>query len=140
MNIPEPNYYYEPTDTSVFLDSEGIATVRFGRATVQLDENTEESKWMQSVFYEIKESQQFETIGVLLDMSRVDAAEYNSDESNTIYKKMLLDPFVSRVAMFGMRPGWELMVELFRFFAKNKLRSFHSEDKARTWVAKKQSV
>lgn len=128
--------YYQPTDTTITLYENGLAIVSFGQATVNLAENTKESRWVKSVFDDFKARRLVDGLRVLLNMSQVDAAEYNSDESNEIYKAMLKDPFTKRVAMVGMNPGWELMLEIFRFFGKDKIRGFISEDQAREWLTK----
>lgn len=138
-NMPKliQRYDYPQTVTYIELFDDGVAVLSYGRPTVDLEENTAETTWVIAQFDAIKTQKLVDGLYVLLDMTHIDSAEYTSDESTDLYKKMLLDSFTKRVAMYGAHAGWDLTVELYRFFGKNKMRAFITEQSARDWLLKK---
>ncbi len=129
-------FYYDITDTYIDLYDDGIVVVRFGRATVNLEENTAETKWVEGVFHELIEKSPTGSILVIMDFSNVDNAEYNSDESNKIYLKLLKEEATKKIAMFGLAPGWELFINIFKYYVKGKIETFHTKEEARHWLEK----
>lgn len=130
---PIEDHYYSITNTSLQYWPDGLLLCRFGQATMSLDENTAESHWVFDTFSEIKQKYPEVPFHILVDLSKVDDAEYNSDESNAMYKTMLTDDHVKKVAAFGFSPGWALFLELFRFYSK-KLRMFSTEEQGMSWL------
>ncbi|MDP3970850.1 MAG: hypothetical protein Q8P90_04055 [bacterium] len=127
-------YRYEPTDTTLTLTSDKVLHVQFGHATSDLHENTTESKWTKQKFDEIKSKYPDDYILVLLDMRNIGDAEFNSKESNDLYREMLQDEYTKKVAIVGISSGWELLLKFFLKFADNKMMSFKYEEEARAWL------
>lgn len=132
---PVADYHYPVTNTSLQYWADGLLICRFGRATMSLEENTTETHWVFERFSEMKRKYPDTPFRILIDLSQVDDAEYNSDESNTMYKAMLKDDYVAKVAAFGFSPGWSLFLELFMFYSK-KLKVFSSQEEAMDWLTR----
>lgn len=129
-------YDYPTTQSAMELFSDNTIMMKFGRATVNLPENTTETHWVYESFKKLKQLRPQVRFNVLIDLSTIDSSEYNSDESNALYRKMLADVAIGKVAIFGISPGWELFIDLFRFYFKNKIRTFATESKARDWLSR----
>lgn len=126
-------HYYEPTNTTIELIDGDIIWVRFGRATATLKENTAESHWVQSTYKTIIEGLK-NPVYAMLDFTTIDNSEYNSDESNKIYLEILRDERLKKIAIFGLHTGWELFVNIFKFYVKNKIHTFNTEAQAKLWL------
>lgn len=131
-------YHYKPTNTHVTLYDDDIAIIRFGMFTTDLEQNTKETQWVKKVYLELIEIKN--PLYILMDFSKVDSAEYNSDESNQIYLEMLRSKHIVKVGMFGLDSGWGLFINLFRFYVKNKISTFETESEAREWLNRVKST
>lgn len=137
MTEPLIHHYYEPTDTILELFDDSLIVARFGHATATLEENTAESIWVKARYDEMMEKHHDQPVYVLMDLSKIDNSEYNSDESNKIYLQMLRDKRIEKIAIFGLHSGWELFINMFTFYVKNKIHIFTTEPEARAWIEKK---
>lgn len=134
MEVIKQTYYYEPTDTTLNWYDNGLLYIHFGRATTNLTENTAESFWVEQSFNAILQSQSDAKFNVLVDLSTVGSGEYNSDESNAVYKRIVRDAHVQKIAVYGLSLGWDLLVGIFRFYARIPIRTFVTEQQARDWL------
>lgn len=134
MELNKPTYYYEPTDTILSWSEPALLKVHFGRATTNLMENTEETRWIEQTFNSIIQQQSVDQLNILIDLSAVGSGEYNSDESNAIYKRIVRDPHIKKIAVYGLSLGWDLLVGIFRFYAKVPIRTFVTEQQAYDWL------
>lgn len=132
--MTEERHYYKPTDTSIELIDGDIILVRFGRATATLEENTAETHWVQATYKNIMDDLKTPAY-VLLDFTTIDNSEYNSDESNKIYLEILRDERLKKIAIFGLHTGWELFINIFKFYVKNKIHTFNTEAQAKLWLS-----
>ncbi len=131
--MADSRHYYEPTNTSIELIDGDIILVRFGKATATLSENTAEANWVQATYNEIIRGIE-KPLYAMLDFTTIDNSEYNSDESNKIYLEILRDKRLKKIAIFGLHTGWELFVNIFKFYVKNKIHTFNTEDQAKAWI------
>lgn len=126
-------YNYEPTHTSIQVLDDDTIFVRFGRATSNLEENTAEARWVKTTYESIIQSIS-QPAYAILDFTTIDSSEYNSDESNKIYLEILRDDRLKKIAVFGLHTGWELFINVFKFYAKQKLHTFETEAQAKQWI------
>ena len=126
---------FAPTNSKAVLSDDNILLVVFGGATVNLEENDREGQWAKTTFEDVKRNFSDRKVSILIDETRVDSVEFNSDDAIDIYKAILKDPYVIRVALFGAPTTWGFMIELFRFYSK-KVKAFRDEEEARAWLAK----
>lgn len=131
--MTEERHYYKPTDTSIELIDGDIILVRFGRATATLQENTTETHWVLATYKTIIDPLKT-PVYALLDFTTIDNSEYNSDESNKIYLEILRDERLKKIAIFGLHTGWELFINIFKFYVKNKIHTFNTEVQAKQWL------
>lgn len=131
--MQETKYNYEPTHTTIEVIEEDIILVHFGRATSNLEENTAEAKWVKATFESIIQHIAHPAYGIL-DFTTIDNSEYNSDEANKIYLEILRDDRLKKIAIFGLHTGWELFINVFKFYAKNKIHTFNTEEQAKQWI------
>lgn len=127
-------FYFEPTDDKIIVAEPNYVTVIFGHATTTLAENTAESRWVYERFADIKRIIPNGHLKVLIDFTTIDSSEYNSDESNTLYRQMLHDDQIDRVAIFGLHSGWSLLISLIAIFAPHKLKTFDTAAEAKAWL------
>lgn len=129
-------FYYEPALDRITVTAPDYVTVKFGNSTATLEENTAESQWVGQCFAEIKTIIPDRPLKVLVDFSTIDSSEYNSDESNKLYRQMLHDDRIKAVAVFGLHSGWMLLMNMIAIFAPHKLKIFDNETEARAWLDK----
>lgn len=128
------HFTYQPTESVLELYDDGIFVALFGRSTVDLKENTKETKWVKEQFLAVKERYPQMILLPLLDISKVGNAEYNSDLSNALYREMLIDNRTGRVAIVGAPMGWKLFIDLFRFYARKKIKTFDQKEDGILWL------
>ncbi len=125
---------YPPQQDYIELTAPNFVRVHFGTSTETEAENTAETLWVKACFEELKQLAQHLPLNVLIDLSKIDSGEYNSKESNRLYRAMLQDDSIARVAAYGIHPGWQLLIDLLRVFVPNKLRTFTTEEQALAWL------
>jgi hypothetical protein len=127
-------FYFTPAQDKITVVAPDYVVVKFGIATSTLEDNTKESHWVNDCFQEIKALLPGVPLKVLVDFSTIDSSEYNSDESNSLYRDMLRDERITAVAVFGLHSGWMLLINLIAMFAPHKLKTFATETEARAWL------
>ncbi len=135
IGMLEKEYYYEPTDTTLHVLEHNLLLVRFGRATLDVEENTIETQWIDDTL-RLMLSELEGDVYIMLDLSKVGDAEHISDESKMLYVQMIKEKRIKKIAIFGWAKGWDLYIKLFQFYAKNKLKAFTTEKQAREWLIK----
>lgn len=127
-------YEYPAQQDVIELFAPNFVRVKFGNITLNEDDNTLETQWMQRCLDDMKQRAPGHTLKILMDFSSIDSGEYNSKESNNLYRAMLKDPAIERVAAYGLHSGWQLLVDLLRMFVPNKLKTFSTEQEALKWL------
>lgn len=127
-------YRYKPQEDLIQLEAPHLIVVRYGTITNNEEENTTESKWILDCFNDMKRLVGEEKLNVLVDLSRIDSGEYNSAESNKIYRSIMRDAAVNKVAVFGLPSGWQMLIDVLVAFIPHKLKVLHSEVEAREWL------
>lgn len=127
-------FNYEPAGDKITVMAPSYVTVKFGHATATLEENTAESHWVYDRFQDIKRIIPAGQLKVMVDFTTIDSSEYNSDESNKLYRDMLHDDRIDRVAVFGLHSGWALLISLIAIFAPHKLKTFDTAAQAKAWL------
>lgn len=128
--------HFEFTDTHshIYVSEDHIIYLIFGRATSNLEENTQEAQWVESCYKAIKEKYGDEVTKILVDNTSVNDSEFNSDEANAIYKKLIKDEGITHIAVIIVSTGWYLFMEMFKFVAGGKLDIFHDRESAEEWL------
>lgn len=127
-------YSYTPQQDVITFTSPDFVLVKFGTVTTTEDDNTKEAHWVREIFATIKQAAPAGHLKVLMDFRTIDSGEFNSQESNKIYQTILQDPALDKVAAFGLPHGWQLMIDLLRWFVPHKLKTFATEEEARAWL------
>jgi hypothetical protein len=126
-------FQYAPQQDVIELYAPNLVRVNFGVITENEADNTAETLWVKSCFDEMKQLVQ-PPLKILINLSTIDSGEFNSKESNRLYREMLKDAAISQVAVYGLHPGWQLLIDVLRVFVPNKLRTFATEDQALAWL------
>ena len=134
MSSSTQRYQFSPQQDVIEFTAPDFVLVTFGTITTSEEDNTKESRWMKGVFDEIKRHAPQAKLKVLMDFRTIDSGEFNSQESNTIYREMLHDEAIAKVAAFGLPHGWALLIDLLRAFMPHKLKTFDTEEDARAWL------
>lgn len=127
-------YEYPLQEDVIELFAPNFICVKFGTITVDENDNTTETLWVKDCFEEIKRLAPGQKLKVIIDFTTIDSGEYNSKESNNIYRAILADEALEKVAVYGLRTGWQLMIDLLRMFVPNKLKTFATEAEALAWL------
>lgn len=135
MDLTTQEFHHGPTDDKLLFTAPNLIELHFGPATQTLEENTAETRWIKQHFENIKAEHPATTFHVLVDLTRVDSSEYNSEESNKTYRAMLGDKALEKVAVYGLSSGWTLFVDFLTLFTKHKLKTFVTEAQARQWLS-----
>ena len=134
MLEPIKRYEYPSQEDVIELFAPNFVRVKFGTITMNEVDNTKESQWMYDCFEDMKRLTTGQKLKILADFTSIDSGEYNSKESNAIYRKILADPAVEAVAVYGLHSGWQLLIDLLRIFVPNKLKTFTTEGEALRWL------
>lgn len=134
MSSATLRYQYAPQQDVIEFTPPDFVLVKYGTITINEEDNTKETRWAQEVLNEIKRHAPHGNLKILMDFRTIDSGEFNSHESNKMYREMLHDDAISKVAVFGLPHGWALLIDLLRTFVPHKLKTFPSEDEARTWL------
>lgn len=127
-------YAYPAQQDTIELFAPNFVRVKFGSITLNEEDNTKETHWVKETFEDIKRHTQGQVLKVLVDFTSIDSGEYNSKESNTLYRQMLADDAIQRVAVYGLHTGWQLLIDLLRVFLPHKLKTFTTEEQALQWL------
>ena len=128
------DYSYTPQQDVITFTTPDFVLVKFGTVTTTEDDNTKEAHWVRQTFTAIKQAAPTGHLKVLMDFRTIDSGEFNSQESNKIYQAILQDPAVDKVAVFALPHGWQLLIDLLRWFVPHKLKTFETEAEAREWL------
>jgi len=129
-------FHYAPIDDLIIFVEPNLIEVHFGPSTMTLEENTAETHWVKGCYDEIKATHPTARFHVLIDLTRVSSGEYNSEETNKMYRAMLKESAIEKVAVYGLSNGWSMFIDFLTFFTKHKLKTFVTEEQARTWLNK----
>ena len=129
-------YRFPKQEDLVQLIAPNLIVVRYGTITNNESENTLESRWVMETFNDIKQISNGQLLDVLVDLSTIDSGEYNSSESNKIYRSILGDSRVRKVAVFGLPTGWQMLIDVLTVFVPHKLKVFSTDAAARDWLGK----
>ncbi len=127
-------YEYPSQEDVIELFAPNLVRVKFGTITVAEEDNTRETQWVLQCLQDMKQRSGGQKLKVLIDLTSIDSGEYNSKESNRLYREMLKDEAIERVAAFGLHTGWQMLIDLLRVFVPNKLKTFSTEQQARKWL------
>lgn len=134
MSSDPMRYWYGSQEDSIVFTAPDFVLVQFGKITTTEEDNTKEAHWVRETFTAIKQAAPAGHLKVLMDFRTIDSGEFNSQESNKIYQAILQDPAIDKVAAFGLPHGWQLMIDLIRWFVPHKLKTFATEEEARAWL------
>ncbi len=134
MSRPTQRYQFSPQQDVIEFTAPDFVLVKYGTITTNEEDNTKETHWVRQVFEEIKQHAPARPLKVLMDFRTIDSGEFNSQESNKLYREMLHDEAISKVAIFGLPHGWTLLIDLLRAFVPHKLKTFGTEAEARDWL------
>lgn len=134
MSSVSKQFWYEPQQDLIEFTAPDFVFVKYGVITTDESANTTESRWLHGVFAELKQLAPAGHLKVLMDFRTIDAGEFNSHESNKIYRAILQDPALDKVAIFGLPHGWQLLIDFLRVFVPHKLKTFATEEAARAWL------
>lgn len=134
MSSQTQRYQFSPQQDVIEFTPPDFVLVKYGTITINEEDNTKETHWVNSVFEEIKRHAPNGQLKVLMDFRTIDSGEFNSQESNKLYREILHDDAIAKVAAFGLPHGWALLIDLLRAFVPHKLKTFTSEEEARAWL------
>ncbi|MFA6475146.1 MAG: STAS/SEC14 domain-containing protein [Patescibacteria group bacterium] len=136
MSTVTKRFEYAALGDIIEFTAPDFVLIEFGRSSSDEAENTQETYWVNECLTAIKPLAPHGNLRILADFSRVDSSEYNSHESNKLYQQMLKDPAICKVAAFGLKTGWQLLMDLIGILAPQKLKTFATEQDARAWLNK----
>ncbi|MBU0670586.1 MAG: hypothetical protein ABH835_01345 [Patescibacteria group bacterium] len=130
-------YHYNQTGAELILYEDDVILVEYARATYNVEENNEETRWIRDAFYKVAEKYPKKKFKIILDVTKPGSGEEMSDEVKEIYVQLLKDPKILKVAVFGQTWAFQLFLDLFAALSRNnKLKSFPSMEKAVAWINK----